>query len=503
MADHFIPDGMDPIVAETADAADPVMYAFMFDPDRAGSSRATVLAADGVYMYARAAGFDFLEHEWEFDMGRGGRATRFARNLNRPKLPLAAFATAFDFYRTAARTMHDTEAQMTFWWANTPELKASAPKDETVVWWTDDVFSYVPRQRNTQASSSVGDDPVYRDLVARYPILAETHSHDSMGAFMSETDRRNSDVPCFQMVFGRVGTARPQFNAWLALDNRHIFEDMSADEAFGFIEKVPLLGPAKAVSAKTAVVAPAPAKRPVSAKPIVEAEAPAEPAPAKDGPAPATPQASVPQRPHEGMSLYESLLMDLTALVDASDYYTPNLPDPTVDADVANVVRDNAKNWAAGEVDRSTPTWYPDLIADALDTIQGDLDDEFDPVIWGDEGLDDIDDGWGGYAYAGGVTYPTAYSRAYPRTSYAVGEDVTGVIDPDELLKHSRFAEFSKTWLARIRGGVERRVAGVVREVAPAIPADTAEASSAVPSVAPVSTFGLWSGVGRTRRTRR
>lgn len=459
MVDHFIPGTMDPMVAEAVNAANPVMYAFMFDPDRVGACRATVVGDDGVYMYARAAGFDFLELEWDFRFGRGGHVERFARNLNRPKLPLAAFATVFDFYRTAARVMHDTEAQMTFWWANTPELKASVPRDETIVWWTDDVFSYVPRQRNTHASSSVGNDAVYRDLVARYPILAETHSHDSMGAFMSGTDRANSDVPCFQMVFGRVDTARPQFNAWLAVDNRHVFEDMDVDEAFGFIEKVPLLGP----------LAPAPVMR--SAGPVVSGAcgAPADGDPAIE--------AVVPGAPHEDMSLYESLLVDVAALTHAKDYYGADMPDATVDAAVADVIRDNVVDYVPDDasIDRSSPTWYPDLITDILYGVETDLDAELDPAIR----LDEADDGWGGYAYAGGTAHVSDTSYARRPTSYAVREDVTGVIDADELLRHSRFSEFAKVWLARISNGVECRVAGVVRGVDP-VPGVAPAASGAV-----------------------
>lgn len=60
MVDHFIPGTMDPMVAEAVNAANPVMYAFMFDPDRVEACRATVVGDDGVYMYARAAGLTSL-----------------------------------------------------------------------------------------------------------------------------------------------------------------------------------------------------------------------------------------------------------------------------------------------------------------------------------------------------------------------------------------------------------------------------------------------------------
>ena len=68
--------------------------------------------------------------------------------------------------------------------------------------WSDDVFSYTPKQRNSGGQTST-DDPIYTALNQQYGMYLETHSHNSMPAFCSGTDYANSQNDGVQLVFGK------------------------------------------------------------------------------------------------------------------------------------------------------------------------------------------------------------------------------------------------------------------------------------------------------------
>ena len=287
MPTQYQPVDMDPVVRDVVRSQMPLCYGFDFDPSKlGGAAQALVLGDGGLYRYVKADGIEMLLLEApERDARHGGAVTEFVHNLDRPKLPLAALATVFDFYRTVARDMGGIEAQMTFYLAKGRKgselLLSKVPADDPgLAWWTGGpgkggIFSYLPVQSNDGAASRTSD-PVYMWLIKHFTVIAETHSHDSMAAFMSGTDRNNSDFPAFQMVFGHVLTDRPEFTAWAARDNKTIYEDMDFDEACDFIE-APALAPkpagaspsapkASAVPAKASAAAPAKAPAATAAK---------------------------------------------------------------------------------------------------------------------------------------------------------------------------------------------------------------------------------------------
>lgn len=218
-------------VAKAMGRAMPLRYASGFDPDREPAGHAVVVADNGVYRYARADGFDLAVPIQGAKGGTGGPFRRFVRNTGLPRLPIAALATAFEFY-SAVNDACGLEAQMTFFLHRDG---VDVPDDPGIAEWGDGVFSYVPRQVNSSASSHT-DDVVYLGLMRTFPLIAETHSHDVMEPFASSTDVRNSDKPGLQIVFGRLGSDRPGFTAWLAIDSGFMLKDMDADEAACFIE---------------------------------------------------------------------------------------------------------------------------------------------------------------------------------------------------------------------------------------------------------------------------
>ena len=239
---------MNPSIAAAAARRLPVCYAYAFDPDRFDregrtQGMATILSDDGVWRYARTPMFDFVYRMEDFDPhGRTphsfGAMRRTVRNLKAPVLPIGALATTFEFYREAS----PSEAQMTYYLA--PE-GWKVPDDPGIAWWGGRIFSYVPVQYNTGADS-VTLDPIYRRLIDECTVVAETHSHDTMPAFMSRTDRENSDFPALQIVFGHVNGPVPEFEAWLAHDSRCICETLDRAEAAAFIEMPPNVPPPSA-----------------------------------------------------------------------------------------------------------------------------------------------------------------------------------------------------------------------------------------------------------------
>lgn len=126
-----------------------------------------------------------------------------------PKIPYDAIKALLHFYRWTYNT-RETEAQVNFYWnKNHVEL----PDIPGVTDWGNDVISYTPIQKNSAGLTSAGDDPKYHWFRENMVPYIETHSHHTMNAFMSETDRSNSHCDGFQLVFGHI--TRPQ----IAMDN--------------------------------------------------------------------------------------------------------------------------------------------------------------------------------------------------------------------------------------------------------------------------------------------
>ena len=57
----------------------------------------------------------------------------------------------------------------------------------------------------------------------------ETHSHNTMSAFRSGTDKENSYHDGLQLVFGKVTSNEIDFHSWVTIRQKQ-FDDLSADE---------------------------------------------------------------------------------------------------------------------------------------------------------------------------------------------------------------------------------------------------------------------------------
>ena len=85
--------------------------------------------------------------------------------------------------------------------------------------WSDDVFSYTPKQRNSGGQTST-DDPIYTALNQQYGMYLETHSHNSMPAFCSGTDYANSQNDGVQLVFGKFKSSHIEMYNWITVSQK-------------------------------------------------------------------------------------------------------------------------------------------------------------------------------------------------------------------------------------------------------------------------------------------
>lgn len=103
--------------------------------------------------------------------------------------------------------------------------------------WSDDVFSYTPKQRNSGGQTST-DDPIYTALNQQYGMYLETHSHNKMAAFCSSTDYANSQNDAVQLVFGKFLSDQIEMYNWITVSQK-LQEGFGPNDLEKFVEFPP------------------------------------------------------------------------------------------------------------------------------------------------------------------------------------------------------------------------------------------------------------------------
>lgn len=157
-----------------------------------------------------------------------------------PKIPQEALLAVVKWYRDIT-LKNDNEAQVNFYQTKGKELEVSVEGVMTPLSqipgytkWSDDIFSYTPKQTNSKASTKA-KDPIYDALNRRFGFFVETHSHNSMSAFRSGTDEANSDFDALQLVFGKLNTENIEFFNWITVRELQI-ENVGDDQLSKFLE---------------------------------------------------------------------------------------------------------------------------------------------------------------------------------------------------------------------------------------------------------------------------
>lgn len=139
-----------------------------------------------------------------------------------PKIPAEAIRYVIKWYRDTTKST-GKEAQINFYNAkgkrtlNVNGVEKNLEDIKGVHFWTDELFSYTPKQDNSGALTAVDNDDVYDALNKYIGMYVETHSHNSMQAFASGTDLANSKVDGLQLVFGQFNTSTVQMHTWITV----------------------------------------------------------------------------------------------------------------------------------------------------------------------------------------------------------------------------------------------------------------------------------------------
>lgn len=139
-----------------------------------------------------------------------------------PKIPAEAIRYVIKWYRDTTKST-GKEAQINFYNAkgkrtlNVNGVEKNLEDIKGVHFWTDELFSYTPKQDNSSALTAVDNDDVYDALNKYIGMYVETHSHNSMQAFASCTDLANSKVDGLQLVFGQFNTSTVQMHTWITV----------------------------------------------------------------------------------------------------------------------------------------------------------------------------------------------------------------------------------------------------------------------------------------------
>ena len=139
-----------------------------------------------------------------------------------PKIPAEAIRYVIKWYRDTTKST-GKEAQINFYNAkgkrtlNVNGVEKNLEDSKGVHFWSDELFSYTPKQDNSGALTAVDNDDVYDALNKYIGMYVETHSHNSMQAFASGTDLANSKVDGLQLVFGQFNTNTVQMHTWITV----------------------------------------------------------------------------------------------------------------------------------------------------------------------------------------------------------------------------------------------------------------------------------------------
>ena len=222
------------------------------DPEfKQGFLKTVIMAGNGIFEVVRSKyGFSVKNQSADYpglgDIYDSLASGCFVTENPAPKLPRKAVETVIEWYKRIT-AKNGEEAQVVFYWN---QYKNETVKDDDGVehvikdipgvhFWTDELFSYTPKQYNSGALTEVADEDEWYDVFNRnFGMYVETHSHNSMDAFASGTDEENSTNDGFQLVFGRLNTQTPVMYSWMTM-NRVMRLGMKEDELAKIMEVNP------------------------------------------------------------------------------------------------------------------------------------------------------------------------------------------------------------------------------------------------------------------------
>ena len=189
-----------------------------------GLIKTTVLAGNGIFELAESWVGESIKSVFEYTIPiypNLEESVTISNKENLPAIPVEALLYTMKWYRDITKSTVN-EAQVNFYLGNR-DIEITI-NDEIikvsningVKFWGDNIFSYTPRQANCRVETQAVD-PIYNILNRQVGMCVETHSHNSMRAFVSGTDLKNSKSDGIQLVFGRLNTNEIQMYSWASV----------------------------------------------------------------------------------------------------------------------------------------------------------------------------------------------------------------------------------------------------------------------------------------------
>jgi hypothetical protein len=209
-----------------------------------GRIKTSIIAKDGIYEKMHSWLGYSVRKAIEYTFAGYDDITEKLKIINRDnlsKVPADALLTVIKWYKNI-QDKNGQEAQVNFYNTRGKDtLKVDGEyvqlEDiEGIHFWSNDVFTYCPKQKNSGANTSVDkSDKYYDKLNEQIGIFVETHSHNNMGAFASGEDLLNSKNDSIQLVFGKLDTNNPEMHSWVTVRDL-TKENISIEDLSLFIE---------------------------------------------------------------------------------------------------------------------------------------------------------------------------------------------------------------------------------------------------------------------------
>lgn len=189
-----------------------------------GLIKTTILAGNGIFEKQKSWIGESVKQvsDYKFAGLPEMEETISVTSADLPKIPAEAIRYVIKWYHDTTKST-GKEAQINFYNAkgkrtlNVNGIEKNLEDIKGIHFWTDELFSYTPKQDNSGALTAVDNDDVYDALNKYIGMYVETHSHNSMQAFASGTDLANSKVDGLQLVFGQFNTNTIQMHTWITV----------------------------------------------------------------------------------------------------------------------------------------------------------------------------------------------------------------------------------------------------------------------------------------------
>lgn len=214
-----------------------------------GLIKTIILSGNGIFEKRKSWLGTIIKKESDYNIPIFPKLSQSINLTYKPKqkIPSKALYTVLAWYKYISDTT-GKEAQVNFYLctrvgngktltytdSNGEEKTKNLTDIKGLTFWNDEIFSYTPYQENSCAHTQA-IDPIYKALNSQYGMFLETHSHNVMPAFCSQTDYENSLNDGLQLVFGTFNKDYIEMYNWITI-RELLLESFSIEIINDYIE---------------------------------------------------------------------------------------------------------------------------------------------------------------------------------------------------------------------------------------------------------------------------